>query len=107
MLIHLHNFSLWVTSKYSNGGMALPCFKQGDEELPDDYKNLDIDLSKYEEHWYLFEMMRDHIEGRPSRISAAYFRFIRQRVQTAYNWKRCITVRLDLLLSQALQVEDV
>ena len=60
VILHLPSLTLWVTSSYSEGGVALRCIRLGTEELPDsEYTAHGINLTKYEEHCRQYEAMRE------------------------------------------------
>jgi len=60
VILHLPSLTLWVTSRYSDGGKALRCFRLGRNDQPsDEYSEQGISLRKYEEHCRQYEFMRE------------------------------------------------
>jgi hypothetical protein len=47
VIIHLGDFSLWVTSSFAEGGLLLPCMKEAPEHLSHIYTSNKIDLSDF------------------------------------------------------------
>jgi hypothetical protein len=47
VIIHLGDFSLWVTSKYVEEAVFLPCVKKPESHLTSLYTKDKIDLSQY------------------------------------------------------------
>lgn len=106
VLIHLNDFSLWATNCFAEGETALACRTAIPEPMLPLYRETKIDPHSLTQYSDLHKLMEDHVQN-PSRILAAYYKFVRSSCAALYGWnQKPKSLRLDHFLPEAMQQEQ-
>jgi len=75
-LIRLGDFALFITNSYSLGQAALRCDDLSLRVHASTYEGYGVNFELFRQERAIFEIMRHHIDNSPTRLSAAYLRYL-------------------------------
>ena len=84
-IIHLADFSLWVTSKFEDGALMVRCVMDQDQDLASFYQQMQLSILDMSDFIYFHSHMLYELTNNPKRITVAYYHHIKRTCRDEYS----------------------